>query len=906
MNNTPWHPPSRNPGAAAGSVKKARDRAEAARAPARTPAPNPPSRIRPPMPAVFSGPKSGQLPIGMAISKPTAAQASPWPLAGAADPGQGYQPPAGRGPAPQRPPRPIQVPGMFETSQLEDPSPTSDYGSERQSQGPKESPPYTAGGRREVEDAASPDDVSPIGTTSRPSTISSVGSIPDFPVPEVPPLPPVPPVPPVPPAPPRRTANLGPPPSSRRGTSLYYSHASFVSPIPEESPRSQSTHHSYASSAAIPMSWGSRSPRSPDDASSVYSDEDAYGPPGFHPSLTADEMQDAAGPGDHDGQGLIRSASFGRRAKPSMVTTKSSEKTEFRAPPDEPQGPRQQVTPMGDVATSGAPQDFGRTGGDQGLERPESQRGTAWPMMGNTNSPRTGYTANEAAPAYTFSDPKAHAMMGAYTMASSLGPPTQGGTRTPSPAMNNFGPLSAMRRPPRVDMDAAREAEVRGSSTSLPELIKRATRLAAMMDRGRRPSSKMALDDFPSEIDFQALAREKEMNMTPTDWRRSATAMNNGTTRVEVSANHRQPDWSGPSAHERSQDPNTQQPGRRCCGLPNWAFLLILLLLLAILAAAIIVPLKVLVLDKDDAPTTIPMSPVERCAASALTACSNGGTSIIDKGACACLCTNGFTGTTCASANATGCSTVSLSGSTVTNVTVGESVPRVIAGSMTNFSVPLDETTILTRFNSAGLSCATENALLTFQGNSERLGDAGDFVTPSRSSSSALSSVPSLVAAPLAERRRDLGSPMAADALATPNPDYHDISTRSTTPPASPPPSSIAAQPTPSPSPEVVLSGVYEITEESLDFARVAVLYVLQEGTVDDAIAAQVALNAFFRPASYTNLAARNISVGGVRVVNLLEYSVNVGAGDVGSRPSGRAARPLGIKGRSVDLFAVP
>ncbi|KAI1044442.1 hypothetical protein LB505_006984 [Fusarium chuoi] len=34
--------------------------------------------------------------------------------------------------------------------------------------------------------------------------------------------------------PPRASANLGPPPSSRRGASSFYSHASFVSPIPEE------------------------------------------------------------------------------------------------------------------------------------------------------------------------------------------------------------------------------------------------------------------------------------------------------------------------------------------------------------------------------------------------------------------------------------------------------------------------------------------------------------------------------------------------------------------------------------------------------------------------------------------------------------------------------------------------
>ncbi|KAJ4147720.1 hypothetical protein LMH87_002228 [Akanthomyces muscarius] len=49
---------------------------------------------------------------------------------------------------------------------------------------------------------------------------------------------------------------LGPPPSSRRGASSFYSNASFVSPIIEENPYSRS-HGSYASSAAMPENWNS-------------------------------------------------------------------------------------------------------------------------------------------------------------------------------------------------------------------------------------------------------------------------------------------------------------------------------------------------------------------------------------------------------------------------------------------------------------------------------------------------------------------------------------------------------------------------------------------------------------------------------------------------------------------------
>ena len=57
---------------------------------------------------------------------------------------------------------------------------------------------------------------------------------------------------------------------------------------------------------------------------------------------------------------------------------------------------------------------------------------------------------------------------------------------------------SAIRRPPRLNMDAVRDAEARGSLTSLPDLIRRATRLASMMNEGKRPASRLNdLNDFP-------------------------------------------------------------------------------------------------------------------------------------------------------------------------------------------------------------------------------------------------------------------------------------------------------------------------------------------------------------------------------------------------------------------------
>ncbi|KAH9212786.1 hypothetical protein DL95DRAFT_410851 [Leptodontidium sp. 2 PMI_412] len=922
--NQQWQPPSRIPGApgAGGSVRRARERMAAGQPPdmpeppqqgrlyepPRTAAPiQPASRIRPPMPVAPSGPKNGQPPIGVAVSRPS--QIPQWPLAGAAEPGQQYQPPAGRGPPPQRPPRPSQVPSILEIARLQEGSPTTQYAQRTQEQLDQQ---YERE-RREEEDMISPIVASPLTMSSRPSTLSSVGSIPDFPVP-------------VAPGPPRRSANLGPPPSSRRGASSYYSQASFVSPIPEESPRSRTTHLSYASSAAIPTSWGSNSPRYPYDEDD-YEDESVYDG-GFDKSPTVEEGRESRGSDDNDDRGLIRSASFGRRAKPSMITTKGSERIEPRPSPMPQQRPIQmtKLEKMGIVPMPGNEDSGATASNSNGLERKESQRNTVWPIIGDVNSPlATGtglidkssssseetvptlaraITTNDATPAYTanFCDPNANAMLGAYNAASSLQPPGTEPTRTPSPS-NGFSKLSAVRRPPRLDMDAVRDAEARGSLTSLPDLIRRATRLAAMMDRGKRPSSRLALNDFPSQDDF---AREKEMGMNPDGKHRSGfsgmlASFPPPGVQTPSGETPTRPMSAWPSGFDGQagdgQDGKKQKKPRRCCGLPCWGFFLVVLILLIIIAAAVVVPLELLVLNKPKSTSTAVTAAT--CQATTATACQNGGTAFVDNGSCACICTNGFTGSTCTSANATGCSTVTLSGSSFTNVTLGQSIPRLISGGQTNFSIPLSESTILARFNSGNLSCATENALVTFRGRSERLGAASDLVVSTTSSTPAASAT-----AQIFRRQEPSASSTSPEAaVATANGIVYDAST----PVATSAPSATSSTPSSITDPQAIFS----ITEEVLDFARVAVLYVLQEDALENAISAQSTLQAWFKGQTYTNQAAMNVSLGNGNEVNLLAFQVNVGNGTVGAKNTSlpaKAKREIDkrkFRRRSLPLYSV-
>jgi hypothetical protein len=464
------------------------------------------NRSRPQMPPALAGSRNGQGPIGVAISRPT--QVPQWPLAATIEgtPEQQYQPPAGRGAAPQRPPRPSHVPSMLDASRLQDHTPTFQYKSHNAQRG-----------NLPEDEVTSP----VMSMSSRPSTISSVGTIPDFPVPMPPPVMPGPPG----SGPPRRSANLGPPPTSRRGNSSYYSQASYVSPIPEESPRTQPSHESYASSAAIPTSWGSDSPGFRFEDDDEYEDDyrDSRDARQWRNEPIEEGRESRESNNDDDDRGLIRSASLGKRAKPSMITTKSSDSARPSPIPQQPSKLERMgvLLPVSGVPASGLTASRTR----------EAQRETVWPMIGDPDSPLAGgtglidksstnseesipqvaraITTDEPAPKNTTtSNPSADAMLGAYNAASGLAPSVTP-SRTPSPG---FSRLSAVRRPPRLDMDAVRDAEARGSLTSLPDLIRRATRLAAMMDRGKRPASRLNdlndFGDFPTE---SQLEKEKEL-----------------------------------------------------------------------------------------------------------------------------------------------------------------------------------------------------------------------------------------------------------------------------------------------------------------------------------------------------------------------------------------------------------
>jgi hypothetical protein len=312
------------------------------------------------------------------------------------------------------------------------------------------------------------------------------------------------------------------------------------------------------------------------------------------------------------------------------------------------------------------------------------------------------------------------------------------------------------------------------------------------------------------------------------------------------------------------------------------------LVTILIVTAAVLVPLFLLVINKSSSSSNS-VSQLAQCQQT--TPCANGGTSIISSNACSCICANGYTGSTCTFAGSSGCTTttiVSSNGTTYQNVTVGESIPRLISGAQTNFSIPLSSDIILARFNSANLSCNAENALVTFDGMDWPVGSAS-------SPASATDSPTPMLMAKAVRVRRDVTS-ISYDSSTSVNPTIiYDTSAPPTTTPvasstpttADPASSAASASATTAASPSTAATASFTPTQESLDFARVAVLYILQKQSVNNAVTAQSDIQSFFNIAltkGVENAQAGNVTTGDGNSIDFWGWSLVLEGGErVGS-----------------------
>lgn len=368
--------------------------------------------------------------------------------------------------------------------------------------------------------------------------------------------------------------------------------------------------------------------------------------------------------------------------------------------------------------------------------------------------------------------------------------------------------------------------------------------------------------------------------------------------------------WPLPPNHQDNiqQDRNVRSRGgvegqkgrRKYCGLPLWGLILVILIV-GIIAAAVFVPLHFFVFNKNDPSND---SALGQCRSEL--SCENGGTNVVTRDVCSCICTNGFTGSDCTTEGASGCTTTRLvnldENPNVDNVTLGQAIPRLISEAEGNFSIPLSGTTILARFNMGSLSCTAQNSLVTFDGESGAANAAqAAFQEENQGTEAAVRGavfVSVITVFPAPTSSVSTGSfrtiPRQGFNMVTPG-------TTTTTVTETVPSSTRAA---PTDGINAPTNGInaptsnFTVTDEISDFARVAVLFILQENGVSEASRAQSVLQRFFTESDDDSQSiaekAFNLDLGNGNAIDLINLRVDAGSGVMGpsvKRALGNAVR---------------
>lgn len=687
---------------------------------------------------------------------------------------------------------------------------------------------------------------------------------------------------------------------------------------------------------------------------------------------------------------LVRSASIGKRAKPTLVS--ATTRTIPMALDDDVPGPG----PGPQVVEDGP-----FTDGAEYVEDSE-ESSDALPRVETAAPPQT---VSRAISGDSATDP-------AYPGVQGAPPPSE--LEAP-----NYSRFSAIRRPPRLDTE---NPGSRVSLTSLPDMIRRATRLVASLEKGLRPASRLGdLNGFP-DLAFGKKDGDREMSFDAekhpsgfSDMLAAFPPPAQATARQSFRQSPRQQafwpirDNNGNSVMNDPNETavrrdNTVTPipgstkGRRCCGLPVWGFIIVVIVVLVLIAAAVVIPLEFFVIRKQDIDNTDAQQQALQMCQQQIT-CANGGRNMVDQGFCSCLCVDGFTGFDCSVPSGAGCTTMSLPGdSNLSNATTGAAIPRLIKLARTNFSIPLSAEIILAKLNSGNLSCAAENALVTFDGKSTQQSDGDDQVTATRAGSASvvneavfevvtvvvgssatlaagndgypdtgkvedgypypaaittttvketIISPPNGAPTPSGDHSGDQIPPLvipsaippsSTDSSTTPLPTHGPSPTEpstpgsstpdpspthpsttgpsttgpSTTDPSTPGPSttnpsttdpSTATTPVSCPQPPaatpstvtpVPVVPVFKVTDQVLDFARVAVLYILQLESVVNAMTAQAQLQTLFTLAEsgggVTVAAMSNVTVGNGNSVDLVHFLIDAGPAGNGTLAGGTGA----------------
>ncbi|KAK2743423.1 hypothetical protein FQN57_004888 [Myotisia sp. PD_48] len=530
----------------------------------------------------------------------------------------------------------------------------------------------------------------------------------------------------------RRQPGLVLPPSSRRAPPSFYPSGSHVSPIPEEFPENIPGHvGSFASSRVIPSSWGS----APPESFHLVSGDDS-----------PDEDTGRKSPGLDDEVGLVRQASIGKRAKPALRTISKGEASigneEVGVVRQASLGKRAKPS----LRTINRPQPGSETSSSNSSNeklpnQPEADNGNTLASKHEVGLAVSNPTSRVTRPQYRNpTAPSQPSRLRSFSESSSADSFDSEFEKDPLPIMypDNEGYTAemkelgissgrgiadsrpAMKLPPRLNIDAVKNAEARGSLTSLPDLIRRATKLASNLDRGRTASRLGILDMLNANDETRRHRNSGSLSDILASFPPPGIATPTGS-------NPPWPDFRG-RAHPDVVFPpapaeNTRRSRSSCCGMPKWTFILLCVMLVALIAAAITIPVVLIVLPRQRGAGPQPSNAVGGSGICESTnPCMNGGISIGGPDSCSCVCVDGFSGARCDVGGDGSCviQDIHTSPQTIENATLGSALPRLLEAAEPEFRIPLNASKILGLFNSENISCTSANALVTFNGSNRK------------------------------------------------------------------------------------------------------------------------------------------------------------------------------------------
>lgn len=693
---------------------------------------------------------------------------------------------------------------------------------------------------------------------------------------------------------PRRTPSLGPPPSVRKGAASYYPQSTFVAPILEEISEARS---SYASSHVMPSSWG--------DGPPDYYKGDGPGANYEPPPKIASTTRTVSRLGDDNESaslvGQLNTRQDSRRKKTADGRSFVNEDARNEAEPTYP--PRnasrahpRALTPSSRASAATVELEDTSLNANRGDESgtflcPPSPNTS--PMLSpiSTESDARFMTPYSGSP--NPDDPRVSQILGNLEKGTALNTPRN---VSPLTSIDSVTSDKGRGRPPRLNLNAAREGETRASQTSLPELIRRATRLASNLDRART-HSRVGLMDRLSQRNSRQNSISDILAAFPSPsigTPRSLRWQSTGKTTISK-------DPVPPLPEPKSKEGSSEKPkGRRCCGMPLWIFILILGILVLLIAAALVIPITLIVLPR------IRNKPPSLKSCKTSLPCNNGASNVVVDNSCRCICANGYTGQICSTVADLSCTFADIKlgeGRTVyQNATVGSGIARLFAGAKSQFNIPLDSTRLLSLFSYQNLSCSAESVLITFEGKPQRRSFPLQFVIPGMD---LIQQEPSLQAHP------SLTIPLTSSTSTLPSqttfmPTYEPILIPRAGPassngiifaaPTDAPPDTPESTPTmtttpgtataknakPSSTPSSSSSSEYNsngIPTKAFDFARTAVLFIFQEKTLSIAYEANSRLQSILSDPARWN---KTVQVAAATIlVDFDNFTIDLGNGTI-------------------------